>query len=97
VKLGQIGNMDKVPLNFSVLSNKNVDIKGAKPITIKTSGHEKTHYTVILACCADGTKLPPLLIFKKKMMPSDKIKQEIFIHVQAEGWMDKNVMKLQKV
>ena len=28
---------------------------------IKTSGNEKTHYTVVLACCADGTKLPPLL------------------------------------
>jgi hypothetical protein len=72
-------------------------LKALNQSQLKTSGHEKTHYTVILACCADGTKLPPLLIFKKKMMPSDKIKQEIFIHVQAEGWMDKNVMKLQKV
>ena len=26
----------------------------------KTSGNEKTSYTVVLACSADGTKLPSL-------------------------------------
>ena len=52
---GQLGNMDEVPLTFDVLSNKTVDVKRAKTITIKTSGNEKTHYTVVLVCCADGT------------------------------------------
>ena len=51
-------------MTFDVPSNKTVDVKGAK--TIMTSGNEKTRYTVFLACCADGTKLPPLLIFKRK-------------------------------
>ena len=55
----------QLPLTFDVPSNKTVDVKGAKTIMIKTSGNEKMHYTVVLACCADGTKLPPLLIFKK--------------------------------
>jgi hypothetical protein len=40
VKLGHIGNMDKVPLTFSVPSNRTVDTKCAKLITIKTSGPE---------------------------------------------------------
>ena len=66
---GQLGNMDEVPLTFDVLSNKTVDVKRAKTITIKTSGNEKTRYTVVLVCCADGTKLPPLLIFKRKTLP----------------------------
>ena len=38
-----------------------MDVKGSKTIKIKTSGNEKTHYTVVLACCADGTKLPPFI------------------------------------
>jgi len=59
-EIGQLGNMDEVPLMFDVPSNKTVDIKGAKTIMIKTSVNEKTHYTVVLACCADGTKLPSL-------------------------------------
>ena len=68
-EIGQLGNMDKVHLMFDVPSNKTVDVKGAKTIVIKTSGNEKTRYTVVLACSADGTKLPPLLIFKRKTLP----------------------------
>ena len=60
-EIGQLGNMDEVPLMFDVPSNKTVDVKGAKTVMIKTSGHEKTRYTVVLVCCADGTKLSPLL------------------------------------
>jgi len=69
----QLGNMDEVPLTFDVPLNKTVDVKGAKTIMIKTSGNEKMPYTVVLACCADGTKLPPLLIFKRKTLPKDVI------------------------
>jgi hypothetical protein len=60
-ELPQIANMHEVPLTFDVPSNKTVDSKGAKSITVKTCGHEKTYYTIVLSCCADGTKLPPFL------------------------------------
>ena len=42
-EIGQLGNMDEVPLTFDVASHKTVDVKGAKTITIKTSGEEKMH------------------------------------------------------
>jgi hypothetical protein len=93
-ELGQIGNMDEVPLTFDVPSNRTVDNKGSKTIAIKTSGHGKSHYTVVLSCCADGTKLPPLIILKRKTVPKDKIPQGIVLHVQEKGWMDENGMKL---
>jgi hypothetical protein len=48
-------------ITFRVPSNKTVIIKVAKSIMIKIFGHEKTHYTVVLACFAYGRKLPPLL------------------------------------
>lgn len=92
-EMGQIGNVDEVPLTFEVVSNRTVDIKGSKSITIKTPGHEKTHYTAVLSCCADGTKLPPLLIFKRKTIPKDKIPPGIVIHVHPKGWMDGDGMK----
>jgi len=47
-EIGQLRNMDEVPLTFDVPSNKTVDVKGAKTIMIKTSGNEKTYYTVFL-------------------------------------------------
>jgi len=68
-EIRQLGNMDEVPLTFDVPSNQTVDVKGAKKVMIKTNGNEKMRYTVVLACCADGTKLPPLLIFKRKTLP----------------------------
>lgn len=64
-ELRQIANK-KIPLTFGAPSNKIVEVKGNKPVTLKTSGYEKAHYTVVLYCCADITKLPPLLIFKRK-------------------------------
>ena len=80
--------MDEVPLTFDVPLNKTVGVKGAKTIMIKTSGKEKTRYTVVLACCADGTKLLPSLIFKRKTLPKDVIPHGIYIHVHSKGWMD---------
>jgi len=81
-------------LTFDVPSNKTVDVKGAKAIMIKTSGNEKMRYTVVLACCADGTKLPLLLIFKRKTLPEDVIPRGIYVHVHSKGWMDGVGMKL---
>jgi hypothetical protein len=45
------------------------------------------HYTVVVACCADGTKLPSLLIFKRKTLPKDAVPHGISFHVHSEGWM----------
>jgi hypothetical protein len=63
-----------------------VDIKGAKSIKIKTS--------VVSACCADGTDLPLLLIFKRKIMISDNNQQGICIQNHAKRWMDESGMIL---
>jgi len=93
-EIGQLGNTDEVTLTFDVPSNKTVDVKGAKTIMIKTSGKEKTRYTVVLACCADGKKLPSVLIFKRKMLPKDVIPHGIYVHVHSKGWMVGEGMKL---
>jgi hypothetical protein len=53
--------MDEVTLAFDAPLNKAVGVKGAKTIMIKASGKEKTCYSVVLVCCADGKKLRPLL------------------------------------
>jgi len=70
---------------YDVPSNKTVDVKDAKTIMIKTSGNERMRYTVVLACCADGTKLPTLLILKRKLLPEDVISHGINVHVHSKG------------
>lgn len=76
------------------LQTKLLEARGAKTVTIKTSGHEKNHYTVVLAVTADGNKLPPLVIFKRKTLPKEKIPSGIQVHVHPKGWMDEEGMKL---
>ena len=87
-KLSSIGNMDETPLNFDMPSSSTVNKIGEKSILIKTTGHEKTHFTVVLTCMADGTKLPPMVIFKRKLMPKQKFPSGIVLHVQEKGWMN---------
>jgi len=53
------------------------------------------HFTVLLACLADGTsKLKPVLIFKRKTNPREHLPSEVVVHVHENGWMDENGMKL---
>ena len=93
-ELSQIANMDEATLTFDVPSNKTVDVQGAKTMDVKTSGHEKTYFTVVLACCADGTKLPPMIIFKRKTFPKEKIPTGVIVHMHEEGWMNEGGMKI---
>jgi hypothetical protein len=75
-KIGQIGNVHETPLTFEVP-------KGEKPDK-QQRGQEKAHYTVI-ACSADDTKLPPLLIFKFKTVPKYEIQGGVIVYVHVKG------------
>lgn len=80
--------MDETPMFFDMASNRTVDNIGIKTVTIRTTGHEKTHFTAVLTCMADGTKLNPMLIFKRKTMPKEKFPPGVIIHFHPKGWMD---------
>ena len=80
---------------FDVSSNRIVAMKGAKTVTIKTSGHEKMHYTVVISCCANSAKPNPVIIFKRKIMPKpSEIPPGDVVHVHDKGCMDKAGIKL---
>ena len=83
-----IGNMDETPVTMDMVGNNTVDKVGKKTILLKTTGHEKCRYTVVLAYMADGTKLPPMLIFKRKTLPKVKWPKGVVVHAHPKGWMD---------
>lgn len=90
LNLGQIA-IWIVSLTSDSPLNRTVDTKGAELMATKTSGCKKTHYAAILICCAEGTKLFLLLIFKQKWCPKIKFCEEflsIFI-LKDEWWTDK--------
>lgn len=63
-ELVNIGNMDEMPVWFDMPSARTVATRGEKTVTISTTGHKKSCFTVVLSCLADGTKLKPMVIFK---------------------------------
>ena len=61
--------MDETPMTFDLPASRTIDTKGNRTIQIRTTGHEKTHFTVVLSCMVDGTKLKPMVIVKRKRIP----------------------------
>ncbi|KAL1466476.1 hypothetical protein MTO96_042709 [Rhipicephalus appendiculatus] len=92
VSTSHIVNMDEVPLTFDIPLGRSVAEKGQKTVTVRTTGHEKSHFTVVLACCADGTKLPPMLTFKRETLPKDIFPPTVVIQANTKGWMDEEMM-----
>ena len=92
--LVNIGNMDETPAWFDMPTSKTVDSVGAKTVLLKTTGHEKTRFTVVLACLADETKLKPMVIFKRKTMPKDNFPAGVVVHNHPKGWMDESGVKI---
>ena len=90
--LKYIGNMDETPMWFDLPSNTTINKKGEKTISICTTGHERTSFTVILGCMADGTKLPAVCIFKVKKIPKEKFPDGIHIRANEKGWVNESEM-----
>jgi hypothetical protein len=47
---------------------------------------KKKNFTVILGCMADGTKLPPVCIFKLKNIPKERFPDGVIIRANEKGW-----------
>ena len=67
--LVHVGNMDETPVWFDMPSARTVNTQGEKTMLVNTTGHEKSRFIVVLSCLADGTKLKPMVIFKRKTIP----------------------------
>lgn len=89
-----IANMDETPLTFDMPPNRTINSTGEKTVKIRTTGNEKNRVTVVLACCGDGSKLKPMVIFKRKTVPKINNKHGVVVSAQEKGWMDTEQMKV---
>uniref|UniRef100_A0A8C4RKQ3 HTH CENPB-type domain-containing protein n=1 Tax=Erpetoichthys calabaricus TaxID=27687 RepID=A0A8C4RKQ3_ERPCA len=91
--MGQIGNADQTAVYFENPSNTTVNAVGDKSVPVRTGGREKQQCTVMLTILADGKKLPPYAIFKRKTLPkNEKFPPGIIIRAQQKGWMDNDLI-----
>uniref|UniRef100_K7G812 HTH CENPB-type domain-containing protein n=1 Tax=Pelodiscus sinensis TaxID=13735 RepID=K7G812_PELSI len=66
-------NMDVVPMSFDIPATWSVVETGTKTVCVATTSHERTCFTVVLPCMANGDKLKPMVIFKRVTMPREKL------------------------
>ena len=79
---------------FIIKLRKKHQFQGVRTVTVKSTGHEKTRFTVVLSCMADGTKLEPMVIFKRKTKPKITFPPGVLVHFHEKGWMDEGGVKL---
>ena len=79
IQLKHITNMDEVPLTFDIPVNRTVERTGTSAVSIQTTGNEKSSLTVVLGCQANGQKLPPTVIFKRRTLPKEKFPAGVII------------------
>ncbi|GES73664.1 pogo transposable element with KRAB domain [Rhizophagus clarus] len=71
-----IGNMDETSVAFDLPSSYTIEKRDFYTISIKTTGHERSTFTVILGYMANGFKLLPVVIFKLKNTPQRSFSDE---------------------
>lgn len=90
-------NMDQTPYNISDSATRTLAKKGSKTVNGKDVKTSLGRITAMLTVCADGTKLPPMLIYKGKENGSiqGEFKQytsQCKYVVQENAWTDERVM-----
>ena len=72
-------------------SDSTVALTGTRSVPLKTTGHNKDHFTVILTARADGLKMKLFVVCKGKgtrlIKELQKI-QGIFVYFSTNGWMN---------
>jgi hypothetical protein len=61
-------NMDQTAVYFEMKTTTTVHEVGAKTVSVRKSGSNSKRATIVLAVAADGTKLPPFVVFKGKYL-----------------------------
>lgn len=94
IPLSLFGNMDEVAMNFDMPTKRtmNDSIEGVRSILVRTTGHEKSHFTAVMSCTGDGNELPTVVILKRKMVPKFKVSDGVLLRVHPKSWMDRDGM-----
>lgn len=91
-----IWNLDETGFPLDPSKAKTIGTKGAKTVRI-TSGSNRENISVLATCCADGTSLDPLIIFKGKNMQSSWVGTDALPETQyavsESGWMTRVIFE----
>ena len=77
--------MDEDSLTFDIPVYHTLKRTGTNAVSIRTTGNEKSSLTVVLGFQANGQKLPPMVIFKRKTLPKENFPAGVIIKANPKG------------
>ena len=84
--------MDKTAVWQDMLSSTTVENVGEKSIRLKTTGYEKSKFSICLTAKADGTKLRPFIVFlgakKETKQLNEEFKNKCYVASSMNRWMN---------
>ena len=83
--------MDETACWFDMPSDTTVHQTGARSVVLKSTGHQKDHFTVLLSAKANGAKLKPFVVFKGKgtrLLKTLKSITGIVVKFSPNCWMN---------
>ena len=86
--------MDKTACWMDMPSDTTVATTGARSVPLKTTGHEKDHFSVVLTARADGMKMKPFIVFKGKgtrLIKDLQLIPGVVVRFSANGWLNDSV------
>ena len=89
----KILNMDEMPVYFDSPCLRTYEKKGNNTISMKTTGHHTTRFTLMLCAYNDGRKLRPAIIFRNlKKVPNVRFPTGIDVYVTDKGSVTTEIM-----
>ena len=80
--------MDETAIWLDMTAETILEKRGAKSVPLKSTGHQKSRVTVVLAAKATGVKLKPMIVFKGKRWPKELTGVEgVIPKISDNGWM----------
>ena len=92
--LSMIGNMDETPLWLDMPGETTITHTGDRSVPVRTTGHDKARFTVVLSAMADGRKLKPYVVFKGVRSIPELLKENgVIVALSKNGWMNEDLTK----
>ena len=91
--LSLIGNMDETPLWLDMPGETTITRRGERSVPLRTTGHEKGRFTVVLSAIADGRKLKPYVVLKGVRAIPEMNTTGVVVALSKNGWMNEELTK----
>ena len=67
--------------------------RGERSVPLRTTGHKKGRFTVVLSAIADGRKLKPYVVFKGVRAIPELNTTGVMVALRNSGWMNEDLTK----